>query len=47
MEHEEGLQFLYTQHSRKMGAIGERTALYKTQRAVLMELQDEKAETIR
>jgi hypothetical protein len=46
MEHEEGLQHLYTQLSRKMGASGECIAFNETQRAALKGIQDKKAETI-
>jgi hypothetical protein len=45
MKHE-GLQCLYIQLSSKMGATAEFIAIYETHRAMLMELQDEKAETI-
>jgi hypothetical protein len=45
-KHEEGLQHLYTQLSRKMGATGEFVAVYETQRAILMDLQNQKVETI-
>jgi hypothetical protein len=42
----EGGLHLYTQLSRRMGAIEECIALYESQRAVLKEIEDEKVETI-